>query len=117
VRLSLPRILAPHAPFIALMPATAHAQTLGAALCGGIVSNMGVLSAVASLGVILIGVAATVGNVTWKQAILVATGIAVLFGASSIAFSIAGSVDLDGNGIWTAASDHAAVLANWCPGL
>lgn len=100
--------------FCVLVISPAHAQTLGQTLCGILSTNRAALSAIASLGIILLGIGATLGRITWKQALLVAIGIAALFGASAIAFSIASTTDVDGSGAWTLVADYSTVQSYWC---
>lgn len=88
-------------------PMTAHAQSFGPVLCSFLDNNMGVLSALASLAVILLGISATIGKISWRQAILVAVGISVMFGFVTIVTMIS----------WYAfAPNPIFVVPNWCPG-
>lgn len=68
-------------------PPTANASGIAAGLCA--ISDSVILGsigrAIATIGVIIIGIMATLGRVTWTQAMLVATGIAVIFGSASLA--------------------------------
>lgn len=61
-------------------------STIGDALCNIpaeiITGTIG--RAIATIGVITLGLGALLGRITWGQALIVATGIAVLFGAASI---------------------------------
>jgi type IV secretory pathway VirB2 component (pilin) len=52
------------------------------------VINTSIGRGIATLGIIIIGVMATLGRVTWTQAIVVGVGIAVIFGAASLAAMI-----------------------------
>jgi type IV secretory pathway VirB2 component (pilin) len=53
------------------------------------VINTSIGRGIATLGIIIIGIMATLGRITWTQAIVVGVGIAVIFGAASIAAMIA----------------------------
>ncbi|SRR5579875_533494 len=67
----------------ALAPSQAYAMDpVSAILCiviGIVEGNLG--RAIATIAVISIGVTALLGRVTWGQALMVATGIGVIFGA------------------------------------
>lgn len=84
--------------FAALMlPELAQAQTptaMGNVLCAVVDMVMGNLGrGLATLAVIIVGVGATLGKVSWGLAITVAVGIAVIFNAETIVESLsAGSV-------------------------
>jgi len=98
------------------MPAAADAQSLGRALCTATSNNLGVLPAIASLAVILLGVAATLGKLTWRRAILVMAGIAVMVGYSVIATTIAMSTDINGDG-FVNSQDWTYLSGYWCTSL
>lgn len=89
------------------VPTPAFGQSIGPALCAVIDNNIGILSAVASLGVIIVGIMATIGRVTWTQALLVITGISVL-GAFIVIVHWMVAIALNGN--------TAQILAARCPG-
>ena len=62
-------------------------------LCGVISANMGsgkVGPAVASIAVIGLGVGASLGKVSWTSAVVVAVGIAVIFGYPTIVSDLSG---------------------------
>lgn len=69
----------------------ASASGMGKAICTIplAVINTSIGRGIATLGIIIIGIMATLGRVTWTQAIVVGVGIAVIFGAASIASMIA----------------------------
>lgn len=69
------------------MPGPAYATNL----CGTIVTyiNGDLGKAIATLGVIAVAVGATFGRVTWSTAVLVAVGIAGIFGAGTLAGTLA----------------------------
>jgi type IV secretory pathway VirB2 component (pilin) len=75
---------------ILLFPEIAHAQTprttaMGNVLCAVVEMVMGNMGrGLATLAVIIIGVGATLGKVSWGLAITVAVGIAVIFNAENI---------------------------------
>lgn len=54
-------------------------------------SNGGVVPAIASIGVIMLGVGAILGKVSWGMAVLVAVGIAVIFGYGAIVTTLGGA--------------------------
>ena len=77
-------------------PEAANAtEPLTQALCS-VVTWMtgGTGQAIATLAVIIIGVGALLGKVSWGMAIIVGLGIATIFGAGDLASSLAG----DGGG-------------------
>lgn len=69
---------------LALLPTASWA--VGAALCDMIygVMSSGLARAIATIGVLMVGVGATLGKVSWTLALTVAVGIAAMFGVSSI---------------------------------
>jgi len=80
-----------------LIPADAMAQTvtdstvLGDLLCGvagWFTGSVG--KGIATLAIIVIGVGALMGKVSWGMAIIVGLGVAVIFGAPSIVNELAG---------------------------
>ena len=62
------------------------AAAVGTGLCSvpNAVLNGNIGRAIATLGIIIIGIGATLGRVTWTQAIIVGVGISVIFGAVAI---------------------------------
>lgn len=70
-----------------LTPPAAVASGIGESLCSvsDIVLVGSVGRALATIGIIIVGVMATLGRVTWTQGVTVAVGIAVMFGAVSLA--------------------------------
>lgn len=67
------------------------AAGLGNAICtiptAVITGNIG--RGIATIGIIILGVMATLGRITWTQAMVVGIGIAVIFGAAALAGMIA----------------------------
>jgi len=65
---------------------------MGAVLCNVVdfflYGNLG--KGLATAAVCVVGVAATLGKVTWGMAIMVGVGIAIIFGAPSIVYSVTG---------------------------
>ncbi len=53
------------------------------------VINTSIGRGIATLGIIILGVMATLGRITWTQAVVVGVGISVIFGAASLAAMIA----------------------------
>jgi len=82
-----------------------HDCSMGARMCYFLLINSPVASAVASLGVILIGVAITLGKITWKQALLVLIGIVVMFYSWSISLMIAAN------------SYPSLAVSDWCTAI
>lgn len=76
---------------VALMPMEAFADdTIGAVLCGVVEWFTGPIGqGIATLAIIVIGVGALMGKVSWGMAIIVGIGVAVIFGASSIVDQLA----------------------------
>lgn len=75
-----------------IAPAFASGTTIGGVLCA--VADLihdDVGHGLATLGVLSVGVGATLGKVSWTMAITVACGIGVLFGASAISVDLVGS--------------------------
>ena len=79
-----------------LIPADALAQqdgeTIGGLLCtvaGWFTGPVG--SGIATLAILVIGVGALMGKVSWGMAIIVGIGIAVIFGADDIVRELGGS--------------------------
>ena len=74
-----------------LMPdmAAAGAGALAETLCSAVdFITDGVGAAIATIAIIVIGVGALMGKVSWGMAIIVALGIAIIFGAGEIAESL-----------------------------
>ncbi len=71
---------------VAMVPETAAAQeTIGRVLCNVVEWFNGTIgSGIATLAIIVIGIGALMGKVSWGMAIIVGIGIAVIFGASAI---------------------------------
>ena len=69
-----------------------NASTVGNALCGVADAFAGeVASGIATIAVCTVGTLACIGRVQWTTAIVVAVGIAVLFGAIALVTTIAGA--------------------------
>lgn len=68
------------------MPELAMAQdTIGRVLCGVVEWFTGpVGKGIATLAIIIIGIGALMGKVSWGMAIIVGVGVAVIFGAEQI---------------------------------
>jgi type IV secretory pathway VirB2 component (pilin) len=75
-----------------MMIPAAHA--VGGIMCGTIGSVMtgGVGRAIATIGVLMVGVGATLGRMQWTTAITVAIGIAGMFSAASLVLSFSGGL-------------------------
>jgi type IV secretion system protein VirB2 len=76
----------------ALMPDVAHANAIETVFCnvvGALTGTTG--AAIATVAVIAVGVGALLGKISWGMALIVAVGIALVFGASSIVTAIAPS--------------------------
>ena len=65
----------------------AAADSLGKGMCTipEAVINGSIGRAIATIGIIIIGIMATLGRITWTQAMIVGVGIAVIFGAAALA--------------------------------
>jgi len=64
---------------------------IGDVLCNAVeFITTGVGAAIATLAVIVIGIGALMGKVSWGMAIIVALGIAIIFGAGTIADTLSG---------------------------
>lgn len=71
----------------------ADAHAVGTVLCTMIRNEMftGQLGkAIATIGVLIVGVGAALGKVSWTMAVTVAVGISAMFGARAIAGSLGG---------------------------
>lgn len=88
---------------IAIMPDLAMAQdgqTIGKVLCNVVNWFTGpVGKGIATLAIIVIGVGALMGKVSWGMAIIVGVGVAVIFGASSIVNELGANGSGCGSGI------------------
>lgn len=94
----------------ALIPMDAFAQGAGEGnkisdvLCSAVEMITGPIgSALATLAIIVIGVGALMGKVSWGMAIIVGIGVGVIFGAPTIVSQISGSSFQDcatGGGGW-----------------
>lgn len=77
---------------VAMLPQTAAAQgTIGTLLCdvaGWFTGQVG--SGIATLAIIVIGIGALMGKVSWGMAIIVGIGVAVIFGAGVIVSELGG---------------------------
>lgn len=86
---------------LAAAMSTGYAQAAYAqfdAICKFINWNMvggGIVPAVASLAVIMLGIGATLGKVSWGMAFMVSTGIGVMFGSYFIVGMFSGQSCLD----------------------
>ncbi len=85
---------------VMLMPTEAHATTtIGDVLCGVVDWFTGsVGQGIATLAIIVIGVGALMGKVSWGMAIIVGIGVAVIFGAPSIVSELASASSSGGDG-------------------
>lgn len=86
-------------------PDMAHAAAVGGAVIGDILCSVvdwftgPVGQGIATLAIIVIGVGALMGKVSWGMAIIVGIGVAVIFGASSLVTDLAaGSSNAAGSG-------------------
>lgn len=77
----------------ATVPGVAYAEgVIGDVLCdvaGWFTGTIG--QGIATLAVIIIGIGALMGKVSWGMAIIVGIGVAVIFGASTIVGELSGS--------------------------
>ena len=81
------------------MAAAAGGQTIADVLCkvvGWFTGNVG--KGIATLAIIIIGVGALMGKVSWGMAIIVGVGVAVIFGASQIVDDLGGKGSCGGGG-------------------
>jgi len=67
--------------------ASSAALGLGNAICTipNSVINTSIGRGLATLGILILGIMATLGRITWTQAVVVGVGISVIFGAASVA--------------------------------
>lgn len=77
--------------FFCIATESAHASGIALGLCALVDSViLGTIGRViGTIGMLILGFMATVGRVTWTQAIIVCVGIAVIFGAAAIVGTIA----------------------------
>jgi type IV secretory pathway VirB2 component (pilin) len=70
--------------------ATSSASGMADALCTipMAVVNTSIGRGIATLGIIILGIMATLGRITWTQAVVVGVGISVIFGAAALAAMI-----------------------------
>ena len=73
-----------------LLPEMASAaEVIAATLCAAVAFiTDGVGAAIATIAIIVIGIGALMGKVSWGMAIIVALGIAIIFGAGAIAAAL-----------------------------
>jgi type IV secretion system protein VirB2 len=85
---------------VMLMPTDAHATTtIGSVLCGVVDWFTGTVGqGIATLAIIVIGVGALMGKVSWGMAIIVGIGVAVIFGAPAIVEELASASSSGGTG-------------------
>ena len=83
---------------VVMLPDMAYAQSsdtpIGNVLCnvvGWFTGNTG--KGIATIAIIVIGVGALLGKVSWGMAIIVGIGVAIIFGASSLVNSIGGGAE------------------------
>lgn len=70
----------------------AHAGAIATTLCTVVSWFTGQIGrALATLAIIVVGVGATLGKVSWALAITVAVGISVMLGAPGIVFALTGA--------------------------
>ena len=75
---------------MAAMPDLAHAGIIGGTVIGDVLCNVvdwftgPVGRGIATLAIIVIGIGALMGKVSWGMAIIVGVGVAVIFGASEL---------------------------------
>lgn len=81
---------------VMLVPFDSFASATDATVLGGLMCNVvgwftgSVGKGIATLAIIVIGVGALMGKVSWGMAIIVGLGVAIIFGAPSIVDSLAG---------------------------
>lgn len=82
---------------LAICPSESYA--IGGTLCNlingvvfgvGTLSGTGIAQPIATIGVLMVGVGAALGRVSWTLALTVAVGIAAVFAANSIAADLGG---------------------------
>lgn len=87
-----------------MAPDMAHAGVEGGAVIGDILCGVvdwftgPVGSGIATLAIIVIGIGALMGKVSWGMAIIVGIGVAVIFGASSLVSDLAEGSSATGGG-------------------
>ena len=83
---------------VMLLPEAAMAgQTIGSLLCGVASWFVGPLGqGIATLAIIVIGIGALMGKVSWGMAIIVGIGVAVIFGAPVIVGELSTDAGLAG---------------------
>ncbi len=71
------------------------AYAVGGIVCGTITNVMasGLARGIATIGVLIIGVGATLGRMQWTTAICVSVGIAGIYSASSLVFAFSGGAE------------------------
>jgi type IV secretion system protein VirB2 len=76
---------------VMLAPVDANAtQTIGSLLCGVVSWFTGTIGqGIATLAIIIIGIGALMGKVSWGMAIIVGIGVALIFGAPTLVDEIA----------------------------
>ncbi len=70
---------------VLMVPSMAHADTIGDLLCNVADWFTGTIGqGIATLAIIVVGIGALMGKVSWGMAIIVGIGVAVIFGAPAI---------------------------------
>lgn len=86
-------------PEVAAAASTNNPDALSKVLCNVVSWFTGpVGAAIATLAIIVIGVGALLGKVSWGMAIIVALGVAIIFGAPTIVEALGGQTDCGGGG-------------------
>ena len=72
--------------------ASAAGAKLEKAICNiSIVAQTNVAKGIATLAIIMLGIGAMLGKISWSMALLVAVGIAIVFNAGSVVGSLGGT--------------------------
>jgi type IV secretory pathway VirB2 component (pilin) len=86
--------------FLVTLPDLAHAVNtpMGAVMCvvtAWFTGNTG--KGLATIAITVIGIGALLGKVSWGMAIIVGTGVAIIFGAAGIVNAMGGPVSIQSN--------------------
>ncbi len=75
--------------FAGMIPDVAMATTMGTILCSAVAYiQSDIARGIATLAIIIVGLGALLGKVSWGMAVLVAVGIGTIFGAQALASAI-----------------------------
>lgn len=94
VMLSAIVVMLPDLAFAAVTPTETVVGNMMCTVVGWFLGNTG--KGLATIAIIVIGIGALMGKVSWGMAIIVGLGISIIFGASALVNSLSGGGDISG---------------------